>query len=109
MEKDIIDLEDIDQVRYEDDFGKSYSSSIPSSSFMYCYFKDGYKSKSNNIKKNRLILVVGRNEEGKKSIIRILTFFQKKKKQVYISTRHEKIKKALNLKNWTDPGISPSI
>jgi hypothetical protein len=107
LEKDIIDLGEIDQVRYEDDFGKNYKG--PSQSWIYCYFKNGYKSKSINIKKDRLKLQIGRDRETENRVIKILQFFQKKKKQVYISTRSNKIQAALNLKNWTDPGIHPSI
>ncbi len=109
LEKDIIDLDEIDQVRYEDDFGKSYSSDVSHQSWIYCYFKNGYKSKSINIKKDRLKLQIGRDRETENRVIKILLFFQEKKKQVYISTRSGKIKTALNLKNWTDPGIHPSV
>ena len=107
--RDIIFLKEIDQVRFEDDFGKSYSSNVPSSSYIYCYFKNGYKARSKKIKKDRLKLYVKRDQERENRVIKILQFFQKKKKQVYISTKSGKIKTALNLKNWTDPGISPSI
>lgn len=109
LEKDIIDLEEIDQVRYEDDFGKSYSSSVASQSWIYCYFKNGYKSRSIRIQKDRIKLDIKRDQERENKVIQILQFFQKQKKQVYISTKSEKIKTALNLKNWTDPGIHPSI
>ncbi len=108
-EKDVIDLEEIDQVRYEDDFGKSYSSSVASQSWIYCYFKNGYKSRSIRIQKDRIKLDIKRGQERENKVIQILQFFQKEKKQVYISTKSEKIKSALNLKNWTDPGIHPSI
>ena len=33
-----------DQVRYEDDFGKSYSRGTPNQPFIYCYFINDYKS-----------------------------------------------------------------
>ena len=96
-------------MRYEDDFGKSYSSNVPSQSWIYCYFTNGYKSKSIRIKKDRIQLFIEKDRERENRVIKILQFFQKKKKQVYISTRHEEIKTALKLENWTDPGIHPSI
>ncbi|MFK8007067.1 MAG: hypothetical protein AB8H03_11870 [Saprospiraceae bacterium] len=107
--KNVIILKEIDQVRFEDDFGKSYSSSVPNKPFIYCYFKNGYTSRSKKIRKDRLKLFLSEDYEKEESVIQILQFFQKKKKQVYISTKSEKIKTALNLKNWTDPGIHPSI
>jgi hypothetical protein len=108
-EIDVINLSEIDQVRYEDDFGRSYSQDVSSKSFIYCYFKNGYKSKSKRIRKDRLKLFLSKDYDKEESVIKILQFFQKKKKQVYISTKSGKIKTALNLKSWTDPGIHPSI
>ena len=108
-EKDVIFLSEIDQVRYEDDFGKSYSRGTPNQPFIYCYFINDYKSMSKKINKDRLKLLLSKEYEKEKGIIKILQFFQKKKKQVFISTKSGKIKTALKLENWTDPGIHPSI
>lgn len=105
LEKDIIDLAEIDQARYEDDFGKSISSGVPDSYFIYCYFVNDYKSKSKKIKNDRLKLMLSKGKNMENDIIQILQFFQKKKKQVYISTKHEEINTALNLKNWTEPDV----
>lgn len=109
LEKDIILIEEIDQVRYEDDFGKYYNSNVPNQPFIFCYFKNGYKSQSKKIKKDRLKLFLKEGSKKENDIIKILQFFQKKKKQVYISTRSHKIRTALNLKNWTDPGFNIPI
>ena len=64
---------------------------------------------SKKINKDRLKLLLSKEYEKEKGIIKILQFFQKKKKQVFISTKSGKIKTALKLENWTDPGIHPSI
>lgn len=102
LKVDVIDLNEIDQVRYEDDFGRTYSNS-PRGWFIYCYFKNGYKSKSKKIKKDRLKLPLKNDVNRIQTTIKILHFFKKKKKQIYISTKHLEINEALGLKNWTQP------
>lgn len=110
---DVIDLNEIDQIRYEDSFltyedevNQSYSDEgMTSQPYIYCYLENGYKSISQMIKNDRIKLILKSDDETEKNLIKILQFFQNKKKQVYISTRNQEIQKALNLKNWTNPGV----
>jgi len=100
--KDIIHLSEIDQIRYEDDFGDTLKG--PRIWFFYCYLINGYQSKSISIKKDRLKLILNRNDKKRiEEIILIFKFFQKKKKQIYIRTRHKEINEALNIRNWNQP------
>lgn len=104
-EVDTIDLEKIDQVRYEDEFGDTRPANAPRQWFIYCYFKNGYQSKSKKIRKDRLMLLLKNDSNKVNNIIKILQFFKEEKKQVYISTNYSEINTALNLKNWTEPDI----
>ena len=105
LKVDTIDLKEIDQVRYEDEFGDTRPANAPRQWFIYCYFKNGYQSKSKQIKKDRLMLLIENDSNKIDNIIKILQFFKEKKKQIYISTKHSKINTVLNLKNWTEPQI----
>ena len=91
----IINLEQIDQIRYEDEF--TNSNGYFWSDFMIIYPKKGVAIK--NLKKNRIHLTVtGLNR--KSNILKILKFFQSKNLEVVIKTESKKIKRETGLENW---------
>ncbi|MEL6837420.1 MAG: hypothetical protein AAFP77_30715 [Bacteroidota bacterium] len=93
-EKEVFPIDEIFQVRYEDDFGDSQEAQI------YLYLNSGHQLKSKKLKNNRIVLGID-SYNWIDDIIGILRFFQARKKQVYISTRYQEIKEELGLENWT--------
>jgi hypothetical protein len=90
-----IKYEQIDQIRYEDEFNDSYGVFL--SNFMIIYPKKGVDLKSQ--KNGRLALTLtGLNRQPK--IIKLLKFFQSKELEVVIKTDSKKIHKETGLKNW---------
>lgn len=94
--KEIILLDDIFQVRYEDEFGTGFETK---EWFIYAYLKKGHTTISKKVKKDRVKLYV-KSEEKVRDLIHILSFFQKEGKEVYILTKYKAINQALGLKNW---------
>lgn len=91
----IINLEQIGQIRYEDEF--TDSNGYFWSDFMLIYPKKGIAIE--NLKNNRIPLTVtGLNR--KSNILKLLKFFQSKNLEVVIKTESKKIKRETGLENW---------
>ncbi len=90
-----IPLNQIDQVRYEDEFSESYFLFM--SDYILIYPQKGAGIK--NLKKGRLSLALtGFNQKTR--VLKLLTFFQSKDVEVVIKTSSRKIRNATGLENW---------
>ena len=99
----VIPIKDIYQVRYEDDFGMALTDIWHKEIFIYLYIKPDHTSNYRWIIDNRVDLKIKNDWFYKDRIILILQFFQGLEKEVYIKTRHRRIKEALGLKDWDRP------
>lgn len=96
--KDVIGIDDIIQVRYEDEFGDGYDFK---EWFIYLYLDESKEYKSPKIKKNRIRLKIKRKGRVK-NIITILQSFKAQHKPVYVQTKYSAIQKALINDGKTD-------
>ena len=72
--RDVFEINDIIQVRYEDEFNQR----------LYLYLKDGYKLRQKDKDKMRLPV---KSDNLVDDLILILSFFQRKGKKIYLSTK----------------------
>ena len=94
-----VNLDDVVQVRYEDEFGKGYQHT---SWLIYIYLKEDHNLKYKRIKKDRISLIINPKTRVN-DIIEIMKFFKRKDKQIYILTKYKSINEKLGIRNWNNP------